>query len=95
MNAIGNVVPESVERKFSAWQQSLVEQKRSSNPAPDLIARQQELVNAATSSDRLAALLQQKLGAAPELIDAAPPLQGVTDDEMLTTNFEWERHVGL
>ena len=95
MNAIGDVVPEHVTRSFSAWQQSLVEQKRSKNPASALINRQQELVEAATSSDRLAAFLLQKLGAAPELIDAVPPLQGVTADEMLTTNFDWERHVGL
>ncbi len=95
MNANGYIVPGHVERSFSEWQQSLVEQKRSKNPAPTLIQRQQELVAAATSSDRLATLLRQKLGAAPELLEEVPPLQGVTADEMLTSNFEWERHVGL
>lgn len=87
-------VPEQVERSFSDWQQSLVEQKRSKNPAPALIARQQQLVAAATSSDGLASYLNQQLGTDPESIAAVPSLQGVTVDEMLNFPLEWELHVG-
>ena len=94
MTADHNEVPEHVERSFSAWQQSLVEQKRSKSPRPTLIASQQELLKSATSSDRLASYLIQQLNIAPELIAAAPPLQGVTADEMLNAPFEWEHHVG-
>ena len=94
MTASRQAVPDHVERSFSAWQQSLVEQKRSKNPAPALIIRQQELVSAATSSDGLASYLSQRLSVDPELIAAAPPLQGVTADEMLNAPLEWELHVG-
>ncbi len=94
MTANRQTVPEQVERSFSAWQQSLVEQKRSKNPAPALIARQQKLVAAATSSDGLASYLRQRLSVEPELIAEAPPLQAVTADEMLNTPLEWELHVG-
>ena len=89
-----HAVPEHVERSFSKWQQSLVEQKRSKSPAPALIAKQQEFVASATSSDRLASYLVQQLNAAPELIAAAPTIEGVTADEMLNTPIEWEHHVG-
>ena len=94
MTANRQAVPEQVERNFSTWQQSLVEQKRSKDPSPALIAEQQMLVAAATSSEGLASYLSQRLGATPELIAAAPPLQGVTADEMLNTPLEWELHVG-
>lgn len=94
MTASRQVVPEHVERSFSAWQQSLVEQKRSKNPAPRLIAGQQQLVAAATSSDGLASYLSQSVGADPDLIAQTPALQGVTADEMLNTPLEWELHVG-
>ena len=94
MTADHQVVPEHVERSFSAWQQSLVEQKRSKSPAPTLIANQQELVASATSSDCLASYLIRRLNIGPELLAAAPPLQGVTADEMLNAPFEWEHHVG-
>lgn len=87
-------VPEQVERSFRDWQQSLVEQKRSKNPAPALIAKQQQLVAAATSSDGLASYLNQRLGTDPESIAAVPSLQGVTADEMLNFPLEWELHVG-
>lgn len=87
-------VPEHVDSSFSAWQQSLVEQKRSKNPAPVLIARQQQAVAAATSSDGLASYLGQSLGVDSELIAAAPTLEGVTVDEMLNFPLEWELHVG-
>jgi len=89
-----HTVPEHVERSFSRWQQSLVEPKRSKSPAPALIAKQQEFVASANSSDRLASYLVQQLNAAPELIAAAPTIEGVTADEMLNTPIEWEHHVG-
>lgn len=94
MTATHHVVPDYVERSFKEWQQSLVEQKRSASPAAALITKQQELVSAATSSDRLASYLGERLRAAPELIAAAPTLEGVTADEMLNTPLEWEHHVG-
>lgn len=94
MTTSRQVVPEHVERSFGAWQQSLVEQKRSKNPAPRLVAGQQKLVAAATSSDGLASYLSQSLGADPDLIAQAPALRGVTADEMLNTPLEWELHVG-
>lgn len=94
MTANHRTVPEHVERSFSTWQQSLVEQKRSKNPAPALIARQQTLVAAAISSDGLASYLSLSLNVSPELIAGTPALQRVTADEMVNTPLEWELHIG-
>jgi len=82
-------VSEQVERRFSTWQQSLVEQRRSNNPSLDLIAKQQEFVSASKSQDELASYLSDKLGVSSELMAEVPPLQRVTADELLNTPFEW------
>lgn len=94
MRSNHQAVPEHVERSFSAWQQSLVEQRRTEDPAPALIDRQQTLVASAQSSDALASYLGEQINVDSHLIDAAPALQGVTADEMLNTPLEWELHVG-
>ena len=94
MTTFDSVVPDHVDRNFRAWQQSMVDLKRSDNPSAKLIARQQEFVAAATSSARLAAYLQNRLDLTPDFLLASPSLQAVAESEMLNTPFEWELHVG-
>ena len=94
MTTFDFVVPDHVERNFRAWQQTMVDQKRSDNPSVKLIARQQEFVAAATSSAHLAAYLQNRLDVTPDFVLASPSLQAVAESEMLNTPFEWEFHVG-
>ena len=93
MNNGQRPVPEQVEKTFGAWQKSLVDTKRADNPKPELIAEQQRFVRAATSSDDLVGYLVEKLNITREMIDKAPPLERITEKEMLTSNLEWERHV--
>ena len=88
------LVPEHVEQRFTKWQRSLVETKRSAKPADDLIARQQDFVRAATTSEKLVDYLTKHLGIEQELLKAAPHIEGVTEKEMLHRPPEWERHIG-
>ncbi len=87
-------VPDNIEQKFNLWQRSLVETKRSAMPADDLIARQQDFVRAATTSEKLVDYLIHHLDIEQDLLTAAPQLEGVTEKEMLNRPPEWERHIG-
>ncbi len=93
MVAYSSVVTQQVERNFNKWQQSLVEIKRTANPPAQMITRQQRFVDAAESSDNLAAYLRHELGV--DSVDGAevPALERVTADEMINFPFEWEHHV--
>ena len=64
------------------------------NPAPTLVAKQQELVRSATSIESLCSYLVQQLNIKPDLISLPPNIQAVTSDEMLNAPAEWDRYVG-